>query len=298
MGDAGQPSIWLRPKRIFIRLPICYDSTNRDGPMEGGRMGRGFPKGWIGKGFFLALLFFLGIGRSDSLGPTEEEIRSLQASLQDRTTGERIAFWAEKFVGVPYDEDPRGIYVTEEKIVFDHKVDCMYLVFRSVELALSRTPEEAVAVALEKRFHGRGQLRPDGSVANYHERFQYGEDMILSGKWGRDITGQVGPLSRIPGPRGKKSWQMIATRDLMKGRFRCQTGDLIFFVVAPGSRKADEIIGHLGIIKVEKEGENARRYLIHASGVKGKGGVVKKVRLQEYFREMPFIGANLTRFEP
>lgn len=257
----------------------------------------GFAKGFKGSGFFFALLFFLSMGQRDSLGLTDEEIRSLQASLQDQPIGARIAFWAERFVGVPYDEDPKGVYVTEEKIVFDQKVDCMYLVFRAVELALSRTPEEAIQVALEKRFHGRGLLRPDGSVANYHERYQYGEDMILSGKWGRHLTWQVGPLSRIPAPRGKKSWEMIATRDLMKGRFRFQSGDLIFFVVAPGSRKADEIIGHLGIIKVEKEGESVRRYLIHASGVKGKGGVVKKVRLQEYFREMPFIGANLTRFD-
>jgi len=68
--------------------------------------------------------------------------------------------------------------------VADERVDCMYLTFRAVELALSYSPEEAVQIALEKRFHSKGVLK-DGQIMNYDDRFEYGEDMIESGKWGR-----------------------------------------------------------------------------------------------------------------
>ncbi len=228
---------------------------------------------------------------------TDEEIERMQPFLKEFTLGEKIAFWAEKFVGVPYDEDPKGIYVTQEKIVVDEKVDCMYLPFRAVELALSRTPEEAIEIALDKRFRHQGELRGDGSVANYEDRFQYGEDMILSRKWGRDITGKIGPLVSIPATRGKKAWEMLTSRELLKGLGKLKSGDIVFFVVSPAKRKVGEIIGHMGIIKAEEGGQDGKVYLIHASGAKNKGGVVKKVLLADYLREMPFIGVNVTRFE-
>ena len=59
-------------------------------------------------------------------------------------------------MGTPYDIDPLGTYVARSVIVADEKVDCMYLVFRAVELALSSTPAEAIQIALQKRFHSKG----------------------------------------------------------------------------------------------------------------------------------------------
>ena len=112
-----------------------------------------------------------------SMGLSTVEIQKLQSGLDGKTKAERIAFWAERFIGTPYDRDPQGAYVTRTQILADDEADCMYLTFRAVELVLSRSPEEAVQVALEKRFHTRGILR-DGRVLNYDDRFQYGEDMI------------------------------------------------------------------------------------------------------------------------
>ena len=137
------------------------------------------------------LLFFLILG-SLSFALSDPEIARIQKSLRGKPVGERIAFWAERFVGIPYDEDPQGLYVTRAAIVADEKMDCMYLTFRSVELALSDAPEEAVQIALEKRFHTRGRLQ-DGKVLNYEDRYEYGEDMVASGKWGKEITAALGP---------------------------------------------------------------------------------------------------------
>ena len=212
--------------------------------------------------------------------------------------GEKIAFWAEKFIGVPYDIDPLGEYVSKATIVADERVDCMYLTFRAVELALSQTPEEAIQIALEKRFHSKGVLK-DGQVANYEDRFEYGEDMIESGKWGKEITSVVGRMIKIKGSRGKDFIDTLVFDGLMKNMDRLKSGDLVFFVKKPEKRKVGEIIGHIGIIKVEKRSSDPRTnevYLIHASGIKGKGGMVKKMLLKDYLSKMPFIGVKITRF--
>ena len=213
--------------------------------------------------------------------------------------GEKIAFWAEKFIGVPYDIDPLGEYVSKATIVADERVDCMYLTFRAVELALSQTPEEAIQIALEKRFHSKGVLK-DGQVANYEDRFEYGEDMIESGKWGREVTSEIGTMRKIKGSRGKDFVDALPPIELLKGMKRLKSGDIVFFVKKPEKRKVGEIIGHIGIIKVEKRPSDPRTnevYLIHASGLKGKGGVVKKVSLKDYLSKMDFIGVRITRFE-
>jgi hypothetical protein len=71
-------------------------------------------------------------------------------------------------------------------------------------------------------------------------------------------------------------------------------------VKKPEKRQVGEIIGHIGIIRVEqgkKEEGKGGAYLIHASGVKGKGGMVKEILLKDYLSEMPFIGARITRFQ-
>ncbi len=219
--------------------------------------------------------------------------------MKDRPVGERIAFWAEKFVGVPYDPDPLGGYVSKETIVADERVDCMYLTFRATELALSNTPEVAVQIALEKRFRSKGILR-NQKVTNYGDRFEYGEDMIFSGKWGREITSGLGRTSTIRGSRGRDALDFLASRHLARGMRYLKSGDILFFIKRPEKREKEEIVGHLGIIKVEQSlnvPEGKKVYLIHASGAKKKGGMVKKVLLEDYISDMRFLGVKVTRFD-
>ncbi len=236
------------------------------------------------------------------------EIRERQRLVENRPVGARIAFWAENFVGFPYDTDPLGRYVRKKRIVTDHKMDCMYLVFRSVELALSKTPEGAVKEALYLRFKTRGKLDKDGNVVNYDDRFQYAEDMIASGKWGKDITSEIAPTKEIPGSRGYKTVRYIPKAELMKEKYysRLESGDIIYFIKDPKKRVVGEIVGHLGIISRETSLNGTTVYVINASGTKasaavrvrstGGGGYVKKVPLTDYLSKTGFIGAKFTRF--
>lgn len=260
--------------------------------------GRSAARPWYPVILFISLT--LSLLTPPSLAPAfrDGEISRDQSFLKDTPVGERIAFWAEGFVGTPYDRDPKGEYVTRRVIVADDRVDCMYLTFRAVELALSDTPEGAVRIALDKRFHGKGILEK-GFVANYEDRFEYGEDMIESGKWGREITWEVGRVREIEGSRGKARAIMLPKEGLLKGMDRLQSGDLIFFIKDPSKRVVGEIVGHMGIVKVEAvPGKEPPQdvYLIHASGTKARGGAVKKILLKDYLKGMPFIGARLTRF--
>jgi len=246
----------------------------------------------------LFILLMVHLSFQPSLALTGEEIQRSQTYLREKPIGERIAFWAKKFIGVPYDTDPLGEYVSKATIVSDERVDCMYLTFRAVELALSLTPEEAVQVALERRFHSKGILR-DGYVVNYDDRFEYGEDMIESGKWGKEITSAVGNTMKIRGSRGKDFVDVLSSDALMQGMKSLKSGDLVFFAKKPEKREVGEIIGHIGIVEVtEDEGRQHSKevFLIHASGTKRKGGVVKRVLLREYLSKMPFMGVKITRF--
>lgn len=238
---------------------------------------------------FLALILVISTPAHAFLG--QKDIEALQRELQGASLGERIARWAEEFVGTPYDPDPLGEYVTKAAIVADERVDCMYHTFRSVELAMSITPAEAVAVALDKRFRTRGILKGD-RVLNYEERFEYAMDMLLSGKWGREVTGELAATSEVPGARGIGPVQMIPRDRLPQALGGLRSGDLVFFIKNPTRRIVGEIIGHIGIIK--REGD--RVWLIHASGSKNGGGEVKKVPLAEYAETMPFVGVKVSRF--
>ncbi len=247
--------------------------------------------------FLITLTFFLFLQPCFAI--TDDEIQESQAFLAGKPIGERIVFWAEKFIGVPYDTDPLGEYVSKATIVADERVDCMYLTFRVVELALGETPEGAVQVALEKRFHSRGLLK-NGQVINYDNRFEYGEDMIESGKWGRDVTSEIGKVTRIKGSRGRDSVEVLSPDVLLKGLRNLRSGDIIFFATKPEKRKIGEIIGHMGFVKIEKRlNDPGPRdiYLIHASGTKRKGGIVKKVLLKDYLSKMGFAGVKITRFQ-
>lgn len=255
------------------------------------------------RSFFPALLHFcvsvlLSLSMVSPLPAlTDSEIAFFQKEIADRPIGERIALWAERYVGTPYDPDPLGEYVRRKAIVADDLVDCMYLSFRTVELAMGNTPEGAIEVALEKRFIGRGRLSRDGVVENYEERFQYGEDMLESGKWGVEITGDLGAVSYVEGSRGRERVAMVEKRQLLGdfGEMRglpLRSGDFIFFVKHPEKRISGEIVGHIGIIKME----GGTPYLIHAGGRKNRGGEVRKVKLHEYITSMPFAGVRVSRF--
>ncbi len=230
---------------------------------------------------------------------TAEEILLLQTKTAKLPLGKRIAFWAGRFIGTPYDTDPLGLYVRSNRIVADEKVDCMYHAFRSVELAESATPAEAVDKALMFRFRTQGKLA-DGLVTNYNERFEYGEDMVFSGKWGRNITAELGSVKTVVGSRGRDTVdvlpkQVLAGRALQK---KLQDGDIVFWVKDPKKRAADEIVAHLSVIHVK----SGRPYVIHAAGNKDRegaagGGVVKEVPFADYVKTMRFIGAFVTRFD-
>jgi len=132
-----------------------------------------------------------------------------------------------------YDTDTPGTYVrreTEERetIVADGRVDCMYLTFRAIELALSETPDEAVEKALSLRFHTRG-LVARGRVVNYDERYQDGAEMLKSGKYGEEITSRLGTVRNIPAPPGKPAVDALPPETLCKALSLLETGDHHFF---------------------------------------------------------------------
>jgi len=221
-----------------------------------------------------------------------DEIAELQRATAGWGVGERIAFWAEQYIDVPYDTDPWGDYVRKKVIVTDERVDCMYLTFRSVELALGKNPADAEALALEKRFHRKGIVE-DGKVLNYDDRFRLGEDMIASGKWGREVTSELGYADTVQGKVCGERVSMIPKKDIPMVLAGFKNGDIVFFVKAPEVRVERELIGHIGIIKREQD----TVYLISAFGQKTKGGKVKKYLFSAYSAEMPFVGIKVTRLE-
>jgi len=247
------------------------------------------------------VVVFLSISVPAHTFISDQEIAFLQKKLEGKPVGERIAFWAEKFVGTPYDPDPIGEYVTKHVIVADERVDCMYLSFRTLELSLGGTPSEAIMIALDKRFKNKGKI-VNGKVVNYENRFQRGEDMLDSGKWGREVTEDIGPITEIKGSRERNKIK-ITSKDAISSLLNTsalhashtssfKSGDMLFFIKYPHQRVSDEIVGHIGIVK----DEGGILYLIHAKGTKKKGGVVEKVLLNEYIGSMPFIGIRVSRF--
>lgn len=213
-------------------------------------------------------------------------------SLSYGSIGDKIVFYVKKFIGVPYDPDPIGAYVRERKIIYDYEVDCMYLTFRCVELAFADgNDKKAIEVALDKRFKTIGILSNE-YVVNYEDRFEYGEDMILSGKWGRVLE-----LDRVF-TRGVYSSRLnievnyIPKEFYSRVRSFMKNGDIIFFVKDPSKSVKGEIVGHLGILEVSED-----VYLIHAKGTKNKGGKVVRERLKNYLDKTKYIGFIITRFD-
>jgi hypothetical protein len=243
-----------------------------------------------------ALLFLLVCLPQAALPFTDDEISVLLPRVKERPVGDRIAFWAEQFIGTPYDTDPLGDYVRRAAIVADERVDCMYLTFRAVELALTDSPEEAINKALTMRFHTRGILK-DGKVLNYDNRYQDGIDMVRSGKYGAEITARLGKTRQVAGPDSEGPIDFLPASELRKSMGQVNTGDIIFFVRDPARSKIGGLIAHIGILKVEQRNGGSGRtvYLVHASGTKKRGGSVKKVLLDEYLLHMQHAGTKISR---
>ena len=245
-----------------------------------------------------ALLFLIGCLPQTALPFTAGEISVLQSSVKASPIGNRIAFWAEQFIGTPYDTDPLGDYVRRALIVADERVDCMYLTFRAVELALAHNPEEAIDEALTMRFHTRGILK-DGKVVNYDDRYRDGIDMIRSGKYGAEITARLGKTRQITEPDSRDTIEFLPAAEVERSLHLnlLNTGDIVYFVRDRSKRAEEGIIAHMGIIKVEQKNGRLGRtvYLIHASGTKKRGGFVKKVLLDEYVSHMQHAGVKISR---
>ena len=220
---------------------------------------------------------------SFSIVITESEFNEAHHKIDSLPVGDRVAFWAEKFVGTPYDPDPLGEYVRNRAIIADDRVDCMYMTFRTVELAMSKSYAGTVQRALTVRFHTRGKLDSHGKVTNYDDRYRYGIAMIRSGKFGRDVSAEIGRTTPLKGARGINSVDVILNDQAVNSVGNMKNGDIIFFVKDPEKRKVGEIIGHIGIVSVKNKGI----FLIHASGIKNGSGAVKKVaRSEEHTSEL------------
>jgi len=242
-----------------------------------------------------ALFLFISFLPLDSFSFTPAEINALEPGILEKPVGNRIAFWAEQFIGTPYDQDPLGDYVRRSLIVADERVDCMYLTFRAVELALSGSYQEAVDKALFTRFQTRGVLK-DGKVVNYDERYQDGIEMIRSGKYGTEITASLGKTRQFEEPNRGETFDFLPRPELEKGSDQLRTGDIVYFV-RDSAKTSGGLIAHIGIVKVETKEDGSGRivYLIHASGTKKRGGSVKKVLLDDYLSHMQHAGAKISR---
>lgn len=203
--------------------------------------------------------------------------------------GNKIVRYANSFIGTPYDRIPIGLYVQSRKLIIDDEIDCMYLVFRSIPLALADGDnKKAFEIACDKMFHDKCKLDKYGLVINYENRFDYGEDMIFSGKWGKSIYSD-NEMSVMAGSRHHKRFHYVKSQDFINSKKlqqRVQNGDILFLFKFPEKRsKSQDAIGHLGILEVGKDGEI---YLIHAGGSKRYDvpqGKVVKVKLTKYLQK-------------
>ena len=227
-------------------------------------------------------------------------ISNCNISISKNNIGDKIVHYANKFIGTPYDRIPEGLYVKEKKLIIDDEIDCMYLVFRTIPLALADgNNKKAEKIACNKMFKHKCKLDKDGLVSNYEDRFDYSEDMIASSKWGKTIFSK-NDFSKLKGSRMYKYFNYVKSEDFIKNKHlqqKVRNGDILFLYKDPAKRsKVNEAIGHLGILEV---GKDSNVYLIHASGHKTMTkpqGKVKKVILTEYLKEMSkFVGIDILR---
>lgn len=212
--------------------------------------------------------------------------------------GEKIAFWADFFVGTPYDPIPIGSYVQNLSINEEDVFDCMSLTFRVLELAFAKNESSALDNALYFRFKEMGIPNPKNKakVLTYEGRYEYGEDMIFSKKYGKLVNEEIGEPKKIEaGSHMGGLVSVLSFKEVEENLNGLRSGDIIFFVKNPRNRTVGETIGHIGFIKREK----GKVYLIHAAGAKNKtDGKVTKLLLTDYMesRKNTFLGVMVTRF--
>jgi len=240
-------------------------------------------------------------------------IDSLMNTLQGKSVGDRIAFWADTFyrdghARYLFGLDPGG-YVTEGRLVDDFQADCVLFLYRTTELGRSSSAREAVQFAFGTRFFGAGvndAILPEGRVRYDHaSHLDYSEDILKCGIWGKDVTASVGPAQADTGnerfPAGSLSYVPKDRVNL----WALKSGDIVFFVTDEKNPKGAELragkgalIGHIGI--VVRDGDEP--YLIHAakSGLAGfyEGGKIEKIPLKAYLDRVDlFKGIDVARIE-
>jgi hypothetical protein len=241
------------------------------------------------------------------------QLDSLANAWAGMPLGDRVAAWARWFlargdVRYVYGRDPGG-YVTEGRLCQDFATDCILFMCRSTELARSASAREAVQFAFGTRFYGalvERAVREDGRV-NFDDpaHLEYSEEMVKSGVWGADVTGECGSAlrdtmgsSRAPAD----TVRFLPTAGIDQAKLR--SGDIAWFVgdeTAPGAaekRREGTMIHHLGILV--REGD--RVMLIHPAarplpGAYDRTGLVQ-VPLATYLsRVTRFKGILVTRLQ-
>ena len=247
----------------------------------------------------LKTLFFALVSVCFACGASKYERQFKKLDNSNLSIGEKIAFYANEFVGTPYDRIPIGLYVDTKRLIADNEVDCMYLVFRTIPLALAGGDnKKAFDMACDKMFHDRCKTDTNGFVINYEDRFDYSEDMVASGKWGKSIY-KPEQMKKIIGTRMYRDFPYIPSKEFIENtklQNEIKKGDIVFFVKRIDLRsKSQEMIGHLGILDVV----DGKIYVIHASGHKSfdkPQGKVVKVLLIDYLKEMSkFAGIYISR---
>jgi hypothetical protein len=130
---------------------------------------------------------------------------------------------------------------------------------------------------------------------------------VRSGHWGGDVTARLkGARTDAVGSSRYAPGSFVVVPESALDVSELAEGDIVWFVLDPehaGARKQREelgiVIGHIGIIVVEK----GERRLIHAasSPLPGEyaGGRVESVPLLTYLRRVERYGAVIvTRFAP
>ena len=138
--------------------------------------------------------------------------------------------------------------------------DCVSFMYRSTELGRAEDRRGSLAVALRTRFAGvdpAAVVDENGRLDYDHPaHLDYSLDMVRSGLWGRDVTGdlsgaRIDSLGTSRYPAGSFAW--VPQEALEEAEL--ESGDIIWFVLNPdhpGARALrDEhglAIGHLGIL--------------------------------------------------
>lgn len=241
------------------------------------------------------------------------EIRQHMEAWREFPVGKRIALWASLFQKRGDTTYLFGLkkegYVAEGLLVQDFKPDCVLFFYRCTDLARAETPREAVLQGLESRFQGAAASPVDANGRVDYENsahLDYSMDIVRSGVWGRDVTGEVGMAvtdsigtSRYPA----HSFEYIPSSQLRMDRLL--DGDHLFFVLNEASDRGQRmrqkyglVVGHQGIVMREDD----QVYLIHAAskdlpGVY-EGNQVVKVLLRTYLdRIESHKGVLITRVD-